>query len=583
MYVDSRGDLWVGAAGDPQAGLARWDRARGRFRSFPGGDPPPGATLVPAAMAEAPPGQSWVAFRQGGVSRWRGDRLEPLPPSSGLPEGPISALYPDRSGRLWVATNRGDVARLDLPAADPPRFTRVAAAPGLASDHTLSLGEDLGGRIYVGHIRGVDRLDPESGRPYHLAPSDGLADCEVQVIFRDRRGVVWLGTDHGLNRLDPVPNRLLPPPTVLITGYSVPGGDSLASLLGAENLAGPILRPNQDDVTIEYVGVSPASAHQLRYQTRLEGAGGGWSAPTPRRSVTYSQLSPGHYRFLVRVLDPTGLPSPRAASVQLEVLRPFWQRSWFLATLGTVLLALAAAVYRRRLSRQLELERIRIRIATDLHDDLGATLSQVAFLSEVARRAESGERARGTLERIGILAGQAMDAMDDIVWSVDPTKDRVASLASRLRNVAEEITAGREIDLRLSLPSPDSEGHLSDPGLRRHVLLFAKECLTNAVRHSGGTMLDLSLTLDSGVLTLRIHDNGKGLPESPGESGHGLGNLRRRTESLGGTLSVESAPDRGTRVILKVPLRSLRRRWIQFPGHSSRRMKPGPDAGGAAP
>ena len=251
-------------------------------------------------------------------------------------------------------------------------------------------------------------------------------------------------------------------------------------------------------------------------------------------------------------------------------------------------MAVAGAVYaaaRYRVARAVDLERVRTRIATDLHDDIGASLSQIAILSEVVTQrvghiggtgplvggggnggndAAAAGRASVTqpLAMIANTSREMVDSMSDIVWAINPQKDHLHDLKQRMRLFASDMLSARDIRFRF-------EAHGADlrlgADLRREVYLIFKECVNNLAKHSGGTEADIELRSEGDWLTFRITDNGRGFNPAQatdgGQSrgGHGLGGMRRRAEALGGTFAIESAPGEGTIVTLRVPVRTARR------------------------
>ena len=255
-----------------------------------------------------------------------------------------------------------------------------------------------------------------------------------------------------------------------------------------------------------------------------------------------------------------GTPSDTSAIVAFELLAPVWQRWWFITAMVAALGTAALALHRYRLRRTLEVERVRTRIATDLHDDIGATLSQIAILSEVARARADPRAADVTtpLQKIARLSGEAVDAMSDIVWALNPHRDRQIHLVQRMRRLANDLLGSRNIRFRFVHPDADAHERLG-PDVRREIVLIFKEVLNNIVRHAACSEVDMRLSVESGYLRLAVSDNGKGFDvgDRDGE-GNGLRNVRQRAENLGGLLTIDSAPERGTRINLQVPARSAR-------------------------
>jgi signal transduction histidine kinase len=262
-------------------------------------------------------------------------------------------------------------------------------------------------------------------------------------------------------------------------------------------------------------------------------------------------------------LDGEGIVSA-PASLEFRILPPVWQRGWF-ATLVAISVAGAAVVlYRVRVARLLEVERVRTRIATDLHDDIGASLSQIAVLSQyAARQAERGAaEARVSLERITELSGGVVDAMSDVVWSINPARDRMSDLVHRMRRFAVDLFSDADAVLRLDLPDDHADGRL-DPEARREVYLVFKEALRNAARHSGAKEVEVSLHRDEIGLLLAVRDDGVGMESAGRSGGSGLENMRRRAAGIGGTLEIRERPGGGSEVLLRTTNtpRGLLARW----------------------
>ncbi|CAN5460356.1 hypothetical protein BH10ACI1_BH10ACI1_26770 [soil metagenome] len=209
-------------------------------------------------------------------------------------------------------------------------------------------------------------------------------------------------------------------------------------------------------------------------------------------------------------------------------------------------------LYRYRISRLLELERIRTRIATDLHDDIGANLTRISLLSEVAKqKAENGNG--NLLTSIADIARESVASMNDIVWAIAPDHDSLLDLTRRMRQHAEEIFAMRDIDLEFTAPDAETDLKLS-VGVRRDLLLIFKEAVNNAARHSDCSEVKIDFSCKNSVLKLQIKDNGKGFEIDAENDGQGLRSMMRRAKLLGGNLEIESNLGNGTNVELEMAL-----------------------------
>jgi signal transduction histidine kinase len=269
--------------------------------------------------------------------------------------------------------------------------------------------------------------------------------------------------------------------------------------------------------------------------------------------VHYATLSSGRYRFLVRALNAQGLGSAQPAAVSFTVLPPFWMRWWFALPAGTALAMLLYAAHRYRLGRLLELERVRTRIATDLHDDIGASLSQISILSEVARRrAGDVDALQKPLAEIAGASRELLASMSDIVWSINPQRDRLRDLLQRMRRFATDVFTARNIEFQFHAPAAELEGKL-DPDMRRQVFLIFKESVNNIVRHADCTQVEIQFAVEKAGLMLSVRDDGKGFDATQPLAGNGLASMRQRAASLNGSLEITVDGDRGTLVTLRVP------------------------------
>lgn len=557
IFEDSRGDIWITTFGDPA--MFRWRRDRGTFEPLH-----QIGRRAATAFADDRSGSIWMGFYSGGLTRFRNGRSEWFDATRGVPEGFVEDLHVDRSGRLWIATHPGGLARLDDPQAAIPRFERLPQDSRIGGGRMLAIGEDGWGQLYVADGRGVARLDPAMARMRRYSTADGLASNYVRITYRDRRGTLWFGTEQGLSRLRPALDVLPPAPPVFISSLRIGGLPQPVSQLGVRSIGHLTLEPPLGRLEIEYGAASLVPGEQLRYQTKLEGVDEDWSEPVAARTTLYASLAGGTYRFLVRAIAADGhhgLP----AEVTFTVLPPVWRRGWFLTVTGMLTVAVAAIVYRARVARLLALERVRTRIASDLHDDLGARLSRISILAEVATRDIDRDppSARRLLENVGDTARGLIEAAADIAWSIDPRHEDLRSLVARIRRFASDMFDGRGIRWTFEAPNGDAARIELSPEHRRQVLLVFQEAVNNIVRHADASRVMLSLRIRDRLLEAEIVDDGKGF--DPGarsgnglagddRGGNGLLNMEARARALKGTFRVESAPGGGTRVLLSVPV-----------------------------
>jgi signal transduction histidine kinase/ligand-binding sensor domain-containing protein len=543
LWEDAAGDVWISILSPPP--LVRWLRREQRFVEVPEVNARVSTFGAPTAFAEAADGDLWLGFFGGGLARRQHDRWSFYGSDAGVPNGLIWDLHFDHRGRLWIASSRGGAGRIDLPGSPTPRIEPVG---GLASRGVDCITEDRQGRMYFGTRHGVDRLDPGTGNVRRFTTQDGLPSSRVHVCNQTRDGRLWFGTLHGLATFDPA---LVPPVTprpVWLSALSAGGVPQPLAQNGASQVDGLVLSPEASSLRVEFVAVSHAAGEQVLYQHKLEGADDRWSEATAERAVEYARLAAGTYRFLVRAVGAENTVG-EAAAVGFRVPPPIWRRSWFLSAAALLLAAAVWSWHRQRMARVIAVERVRTRIASDLHDDVGSSLSQIALLADLGRMSDAPQ----ALAQIGDDARTLIDATSDIVWAIDPRRDDLRSLLVRLRRFAADLLEARGIRLDFELPDNADRIEL-EPELRRELYLLLKEAVHNVAKHSQAHRAQVRLEIVAGALRIEVADDGVGFAPGEGDdAGRGLHSLRDRATRLGGRLSIETAPGAGTRLHLEVP------------------------------
>jgi two-component sensor histidine kinase len=558
LFGDSHGNVWVSAFSASH--LLLWERDSHALRDM---SKAPGLAAVEEKLArsfgEDHAGNIWIGFN-GQIARYRDGVFTLFTASDGLPPGVITSVYVDHAGRLWLASARNGLIRVDDPGERRPKFVSYTTAQGLSSNSTevseRLIVEDLQGRIYIGTGRGLDQLDPATGHFRHFTTADGLAPGSFLACFRDRHGALWFGTSGGLSRFTPAPDEpAQAPPSILISDLYVAGSHQFISALDETEILLPDLAADQNQLQIDFTGLSFAPGDTLRYQYKVEGADKDWGAPTEKRGVNY-RLAPGRYRFFVRAVNSEGVVSPNPATVTFRILPPLWERWWFLALAAIGLTFGLYKIYNYRVARLMEIERVRTRIASDLHDDIGANLSLIAGLSDVLRQQapSSDPQVSERLSLIASVSRRSVDAMSDIVWAINPNRDHLRDLTQRMRRFATETLGPRGIKFRFESPGLDHDTKVS-ADVRRELFLIFKEGVNNIARHAHCAFADFTIESEGGAVLLKMSDNGVGFEALNADWGQGLSSMRRRAEKIGAELNLISSPGHGATLIVKAPLK----------------------------
>ncbi len=578
LFEDSRGDLWISTDAPPA--LARWRRSTDSLQTLTPAQGLP-AAQVAHAFAEDSAGNLWLGFSEGSLGRYAGGRFS-LVSANDLPARRITALHFDRAGRLWLASFGEGLRRADDPTMEPLHFTRYTTAEGLSSDNATCLVEDEQGRIYVGTADSVDRLTPETNHIVNYGPGDGWASGFVTSAARDAAGVLWFGRASDLLRLDPAPRREGGAPATVIVGLNVESSGGRVRRfgdrgeLGRPNVLLGDLAPDENRLTIEFSSLG--HSERLRYRYKLRESDRELKT-TVQRTIRYERLAPGEYHFQVWALGPDGTAGTPATIVFRIV--PFWRQWWFLLLVAGAGAILMAGWFRYQAARTIAVERLRTRIATDLHDDVGSSLSQIAILSELIRR-ELGPASpmNQRLSEIARTSRELVDSFSEIVWAINPNRDRLDDLSQKMRRFASDSFTACGIELTFDLREDAREVKLG-PHVRREVFLLFKEAVNNIVRHSACRGARIEFGVEGGWAILVVEDDGQGFAASRATEGQGQSSMRRRAAGLNAALEIRSEEGRGTTVSLAVPLGRRHRQSYDFEArragrtaHPERRREP---------
>lgn len=532
------------------------------------------------AIADDAEGNLWVGTAGGGLNRRRDGKFTALRKSDGLPSDNISALLMDADSVLWIATDGGGLARWQ-----DGKFTRYSTREGLASNNTGYLLEDEMGNLWIGSNAGLMRVPKKALNDFArgltnsfpcrvFGKADGLPTGECTTgsqpgACRTRDGRLWFPTIKGLVSVNPAqlkPNQF--PPPVTVESVLIDGQTQITDALGARLPQTVLVPADKERLEIQFTALNLAAPDRARFRYRLHGHETAWTDAGNTRVVRYSKLPPGDYRFQVTASNEDGVWNETGSSLAITVLPPFWRKWWFLTGAGGCLIgAIVGAVHfvsTQRLKRQVErlrqqeeLERERARIARDLHDQLGASLTQVSLLGELVESdKDSPPDVEAHAQQISRTARDTTRVLDEIVWAVNPSNDTLDSLITYVCKYAQEYLAVAGLRYRIDVPA-ELPATPIPPEVRHNVFLAAKEAITNVVRHAHATEGRLRLRLGPDRFTLEIADNGRGVagldPDAP-RTRNGLRNMRQRMEDIGGSFSIKPDPDGGAIVSLTSPL-----------------------------
>jgi ligand-binding sensor domain-containing protein len=553
MFDSRKGRIWVGT---PQALDVAFRHQP--FLRYTAENGLPCASV--RAIAEDARGDVWVGTDEGLTQFQAEDTLVSFTTTNGLPQKTVNALYKDADNNLWIGTGGG------LSCLKNGVFKTYTTRQGLFSDEVFEIVEDDAHRLWMTCGAGIfwvaaadfDALD--AGRIQALGcvsygKDDGLATLTCNNVakpsaWKTPDGRLWFATVKGLSMVDPaaIPRAVTEPPPVLVEQI-------LGDRKPFEARDGVVLPPGRGELEFQFTALSLLAPERNRFKYRLEGLDTDWNDAGARRSARYNNVPPGPHRFRVLACNSAGIWNEAGASVAFILQPHYWQTWWFKLLLLLSVVALAGALYRVRIARLRAIDRMRLRIASDLHDEIGSGISTIALLArKIHKEGLLTEAPQSDLSSIQRIATQTSSAVRDIVWFINPQYDTMEELLLRMKGAADALLGS--LQLRFSPPQENLSRKVS-PEFRRNVFLMFKEILNNVAKHAQATEVGIEVVDKNGLWLLMVRDNGVGFDLSTPRHGNGLSNLRQRAERLGGSIEIRTQPGNGTTVVFS----TSRNKW----------------------
>jgi len=563
LFQDRANNLWVGG----KNGLASFDGQNWRLFSTSDGLPPNSVR----AFADDEHENLWIGTGGGGLFRLRNGKISPVR----APFNDIACLLADPDGVLWVGTSAHGLARWQNGS-----WTQFTKADGLINDIGY-LVEDESGDLWIGSYEGLLRASKKSLADFAADHGKKIAcrtlltrECSAgaqPAAIRARNGELWFPTTEGFVSVNPAdlkPNTN--PPPVVIESVLVDGVQQISNQLNSAWPEKIILQPENEQLEIHFTALAfsaPKGAQfGAHFKFQLAGRDKSWTDLRGERMAILSRLAPGNYTFHVIACNEDGYWNETGASLAVIVEPPFWRTPWFIAAsilfflgavAGTVYLVSTAKLKRQlRLAQQKEMiEQERARIARDLHDQLGANLTQITLLGEMAETDKDlPKEIEQHAQQICSTARETTRSLDEIVWAVNPSNDTLASLANYACKYAQDYFALAGVSYRAELPAAVPPEPIL-PEVRHNVFLAFKEAVNNVVKHAHAGEARVNLELEPDKFILTVADNGCGLGNISGKKlRNGLKNMRQRLANVHGEFDLAPGEQGGTVVKLTVPI-----------------------------
>jgi len=588
LYQHSKGKIWLGC----QAGKYMVYDTLLKKMQYLEVKEVAGATI--RFITEDPQGNIWMSTQRGDIIKYNGNGFDVVQKIGTI----VRKIFFDSEGLLWVTSLNqglycftGDGKKLihhyTVSDKNNPLFQKGGDDIDQLNDSTLVFAAGA-----------LNFIHKKTKKVTWLTTEDGLPANSVLRIRKDEKGNCWMITRNGLCRYNPVNGVITPyekkdgivianltteadyitsdqfvlfagsngllffspsafanntvPPDVAITDFKL--SNNYIPVDSLQLLSKVVLNAHQNSFAISFSSLSFILRDKLTYYYKMVGIDQDWIKADRNNTVNYSYLRPGNYTFQIYCEDNDGNRSKNISSMHIYIRPPFWRTGWFISLLLTIVALIAYTMHRLRLNKLLEVENIRTRVARDLHDDMGSTLSTINILSSMAKaRLTDNIKTGEYLNKISDNSQRMMEAMDDIVWSIKPTNDSMQKIVARMREFATNVCEAKDIELSFKTSEIVNEVKLNMEARRDFFLIF-KEAINNAAKYSKCSSISIELSVNGKKLNLAIIDNGVGFDIATTDNGNGLGNMKKRSDALNGILIINSSLHKGTNIELQIPV-----------------------------
>ena len=601
IVQDQAGRIWIGTRGNGIINIDQETRDFVNIVEYRGNPATRGLNYI-NGMVCLPPSSLWIATYDQGLIHFdtrsrEYTRFANDPSGRGsFPANYLLRIYKDSRNTLWICTWGAGVIQFDPQAETWKEYTSIPGDTTSISDnivHTFTETLRYGKRYaWLGTRKGLTCMDPdgEGGVIANFYASDGLPGSVVNAIVEDNEGALWISTNSGLSRFNPDSGtfrnydvndglqgnefnagagfrlhdgrlmfggingiNIFYPDSISQSHFNPPVVITKMKIFEEEKRwiagQGPLKLDYQENfLSFEFASLDYSQPQKNKYRYKMEGVDRDWVYTGGRRFASYTDLSPGRYIFRVAGTNADGRWSNREARLDIVISPPYWQAWWFRIAVALLILLLLFLWFYYRLRRIREIEQLRVRIASDLHDDIGASLTHINIHTQQIRQRVHQPDIRASLDKIGDLSREVISTMSDIVWSIDARNDSTGDLISRMRDYAFNTLVEQEISVDFKALGFEKNKKMNIAA-RQNIFSVFKEAVNNIIKHADASEVIISLDNTGSRFRMVIRDNGNGFDPASGGKGNGLGNMRMRAERMGGQLRILSA-GKGTTIEL---------------------------------
>lgn len=458
---------------------------------------------------------------------------------------------------LWIGTKGGGLNRLNKLTG---KFTRYTSKQGLANNVVYGILPGDDGNLWLSTNKGLSAFNPTTKAFRNYDVNDGLQSNEFNrfAYCKTSDGILVFGGMNGLNYFDPTTIQPLQPPDVIFTDFRlfnkpVNPRDPQSPIKKSINYEKEItLKYEQNVITFQFAAMDYRRSGNIVYRYKMEGFDKDWIPGGTKHEATYTNLDPGEYDFIVQASFESGFWAEKKKSIHISIVSPWYRTWWFYVSTTVTVLSMIYGLYLFRLNQRLRMETLRNRIARDLHDEVGSSISTISIYSKIMHEQVGAIDFDNEplIKKINDFASEIMESMNDIVWNINTKNDAFDRIVSRMREHALQLLEAKNYDVHFDFDESLNRLKLTMEKRREFYLIY-KEALNNIAKYAEGKNVWIALKLQHNTIKLTIKDDGKGFEITNARSGgNGLTNMRHRATTLNSKLAINAAPQQGTEIQL---------------------------------
>ncbi len=603
---DKSGNLWIGTRG---GGLNRFDKHSSEFTRYQESPRIPeseGMNFINGICFD-PPGTLWIATFDKGLIKFDIHNESyrhywSIPEDSTTLSGNyLLRIYKNDQKYIWIGVWGGGLNAFDLSSDSFIRFMHDPDNPlsisGNIVHYIYETNSNTGKTIWAGTSNGLSYMqftEKPTGNFTNLYMKDGLPGNVIYGILEDNSGSLWFSTNQGLSRYNPAKKtfknydksyglqsnefnagaclklksgqllfggingfNIFYPDSIKESNYEPPLVFTSFKVFNEPLLPGPYLPDDhcislsykQNFFSFEFAALDYRQPSRNQYAYKMEGIDEDWVYTGTRRFVSYTNIEPGEYTFMIKGTNSDGLWSTHISSLNIRIKPPYWKTWWF-KILGIILASMFFYMFHKyRLNKLLEIERLRTQIASDLHDDIGSALTKISIYSEQIQSGINKNMIQTSSRKIGTLSREIIATMSDVIWSIDSRNDTIENLIERMRDLAYDTLTVKDIHVDFQIKGLKKNRKIP-VNYRQNIFYIFKEAIHNILKHANAGKVNIAINYTERNFTLKVKDNGDGFDPDRVKKGNGLKNMKMRAKRIGADLQFISSD--GFQIVLNL-------------------------------